>query len=42
MGDGVGAISSYAARIDPQLLGLPLTAFVSITPIVPPVDEPEI
>ncbi len=36
-----GAITGYAARIDPQLLGLPLTAFVSITPIDPAaVDEP--
>ncbi|MEO6205977.1 MAG: AsnC family transcriptional regulator [Mycobacteriales bacterium] len=36
-----GAITGYAASIDPQLLGLPLTAFVSITPIDPAaVDEP--
>jgi len=36
-----GAITGYAARIDPQLLGLPLTVFVSITPIDPAaVDDP--
>lgn len=36
-----GAITGYAARVDPQLLGLPLTAFVSITPIDPAaVDDP--
>ena len=36
-----GAITGYAARIDPQLMGLALTAFVSITPIDPAaVDEP--
>jgi len=28
-----GAITGYVARIDPLLAGLPLTAFVSITPI---------
>lgn len=38
-----GAITGYAARIDPVVAGLPLTAFVSITPIDPaaPDDAPE-
>jgi Lrp/AsnC family leucine-responsive transcriptional regulator len=38
-----GAITGYAARIDPQAAGLPLTAFVSVTPIDPgaPDDAPE-
>ncbi len=30
-----GAIRSYAARIDGEQVGLPLTAFVSLTPIDP-------
>jgi Lrp/AsnC family leucine-responsive transcriptional regulator len=38
-----GAITGYRATIDPLLVGLPLTAFVSITPIDPaaPDDAPE-
>ena len=38
-----GVIGGYAARIDPDAIGLPLTAFVSITPIDPaaPDDAPE-
>jgi Lrp/AsnC family leucine-responsive transcriptional regulator len=38
-----GAITGYAAQIDPVTAGLPLTAFVSITPIDPaaPDDAPE-
>ena len=38
-----GAITGYAARVDPVVAGLPLTAFVSITPIDPaaPDDAPE-
>ncbi|MDX6198578.1 MAG: Lrp/AsnC family transcriptional regulator, leucine-responsive regulatory protein [Actinomycetota bacterium] len=38
-----GAIAGYAARIDPLAAGLPLTAFVSVTPIDPaaPDDAPE-
>lgn len=38
-----GAITGYAARIDPVVAGLPLTAFVSVTPIDPaaPDDAPE-
>lgn len=38
-----GAITGYAARVDPLVAGLPLTAFVSITPIDPaaPDDAPE-
>ena len=38
-----GAITGYAASIDPLLIGLPLTAFVSITPIDPaaPDDAPD-
>ncbi|MGI8696437.1 MAG: Lrp/AsnC family transcriptional regulator [Mycobacteriales bacterium] len=30
-----GAIQGYGARVDPDALGLPLTAFVSIKPIDP-------
>ncbi len=30
-----GVITSYTALIDPSQVGLPLTAFVSITPITP-------
>ena len=38
-----GVIRSYAAMIDPDALGLPLTAFISIRPIDPsqPDDAPE-
>ncbi len=38
-----GVIRSYAAMIDPDALGLPLTAFISIRPIDPsqPDDSPE-
>ena len=38
-----GAVTGYAARIDPLSVGLPLTAFVSVTPIDPaaPDDAPE-
>jgi len=38
-----GAISAYTARLDPDLAGLPLAAFVSIQPIDPaaPDDAPE-
>ena len=38
-----GAVTGYAARVDPILVGLPLTAFVSITPIDPaaPDDAPD-
>jgi Lrp/AsnC family leucine-responsive transcriptional regulator len=38
-----GAITGYAAQIDPVTAGLPLTAFVSVTPIDPaaPDDAPE-
>ncbi|MCU1589009.1 MAG: transcriptional regulator, AsnC family [Frankiales bacterium] len=38
-----GAITGYAAQIDPLTAGLPLTAFVSVTPIDPaaPDDAPE-
>lgn len=38
-----GQITGYAAAVDHTLLGLPLTAFVSITPIDPsqPDDYPE-
>ncbi len=38
-----GAITGYTARVDPVQAGLPLTAFVSITPIDPaaPDDAPE-
>lgn len=38
-----GVIVGYTARVDPTIVGLPLTAFVSITPIDPaaPDDAPE-
>ena len=38
-----GAITGYAARVDPSTAGLPLSAFVSIQPIDPaaPDDAPE-
>jgi Lrp/AsnC family leucine-responsive transcriptional regulator len=38
-----GVITGYAAVIDAELLGLPLTAFVSVTPLDPaaPDDVPE-
>ena len=38
-----GAITGYAARVDPTAAGLPLTAFVSVTPIDPaaPDDAPD-
>jgi Lrp/AsnC family transcriptional regulator, leucine-responsive regulatory protein len=38
-----GVIGGYTAKIDPDAVGLPLTAFVSITPIDPaaPDDAPE-
>jgi Lrp/AsnC family leucine-responsive transcriptional regulator len=38
-----GAITGYAAALDPVATGLPLTAFVSITPIDPaaPDDAPD-
>jgi Lrp/AsnC family leucine-responsive transcriptional regulator len=38
-----GAIRGYAARVDPDALGLPLTAFVSIHPNDPsaPDDAPD-
>ena len=38
-----GVIRSYAAVLDPDLIGLPLTAFISIRPIDPsqPDDSPE-
>lgn len=38
-----GAIIGYAARLDPVLVGLPLSAFVSIQPIDPaaPDDAPQ-
>jgi Lrp/AsnC family leucine-responsive transcriptional regulator len=38
-----GAITGYAAQIDQIAVGLPLTAFVSVTPIDPaaPDDAPE-
>jgi Lrp/AsnC family transcriptional regulator, leucine-responsive regulatory protein len=38
-----GAITGYAARIDAEAAGLPLTAFVSVTPIDPaaPDDAPD-
>ena len=38
-----GAITGYAAQVDPLTAGLPLTAFVSVTPIDPaaPDDAPE-
>ncbi len=38
-----GVITGYVARVDHELLGLPLTAFISIRPIDPsqPDDAPE-
>jgi Lrp/AsnC family leucine-responsive transcriptional regulator len=38
-----GVILGYGARVDPDALGLPLTAFVSVKPIDPaqPDDAPE-
>ena len=38
-----GAITGYAAQLDPAATGRPLTAFVSVTPIDPaaPDDAPE-
>ena len=38
-----GAITGYSAQVDPLTAGLPLTAFVSVTPIDPaaPDDAPE-
>ena len=38
-----GLIAGYAARIDHEQLGLPLTAFISVTPIDPsqPDDYPD-
>ncbi len=38
-----GVVTGYAARLDPTATGLPLTAFVSITPIDPaaPDDAPD-
>jgi Lrp/AsnC family leucine-responsive transcriptional regulator len=38
-----GAITGYAAQVDPLAVGLPLTAFVSVTPIDPaaPDDAPD-
>lgn len=38
-----GVITGYTARVDPTAAGLPLTAFVSVTPIDPaaPDDAPE-
>jgi Lrp/AsnC family leucine-responsive transcriptional regulator len=38
-----GVLRGYAARVDPATLGLPLTAFISITPTDPsaPDDAPE-
>jgi Lrp/AsnC family leucine-responsive transcriptional regulator len=38
-----GAVVGYTAHVDPVVAGLPLTAFVSITPIDPaaPDDAPE-
>jgi Lrp/AsnC family leucine-responsive transcriptional regulator len=38
-----GAITGYSAVVDPLVAGLPLTAFVSVTPIDPgsPDDAPE-
>ena len=38
-----GAVHGYGARVDPIVAGLPLSAFVSITPIDPaaPDDAPE-
>ncbi len=38
-----GAITGYAAQVSPDALGLPLTAFISITPLDPaaPDDIPD-
>jgi Lrp/AsnC family leucine-responsive transcriptional regulator len=38
-----GVITGYTARVDPTAVGLPMTAFVSVTPIDPaaPDDAPE-
>lgn len=38
-----GAITGYAAQLDPRSIGLSLTAFISVTPIDPaaPDDAPE-
>lgn len=38
-----GVLRGYAARVDPEAIGLPLTAFVSIKPIDPsaPDDAPD-
>ena len=38
-----GVITGYAARVDPAVVGLPLSAFVSVKPIDPaaPDDAPE-
>jgi Lrp/AsnC family leucine-responsive transcriptional regulator len=38
-----GVITGYTARVDPTVVGLPLTAFISVTPIDPavPDDAPE-
>ena len=38
-----GVISGYAAVVDPDAVGLPVTAFISITPLDPsePDDAPE-
>jgi Lrp/AsnC family leucine-responsive transcriptional regulator len=35
-----GLITGYRASLDPKLLGLPLTAFVSITPIGAQTEDP--
>jgi Lrp/AsnC family leucine-responsive transcriptional regulator len=35
-----GLITGYRATLDPKLLGLPLTAFVSITPIGAQTEDP--
>ncbi len=35
-----GLITGYRATLDPRLLGLPLTAFVSITPIGAQTEDP--
>ena len=38
-----GVITGYSARVDPTAVGLPLTAFISVTPIDPaaPDDAPD-
>ena len=38
-----GVITGYTARVDPTVVGLPLTAFISVTPIDPaaPDDAPD-